>query len=153
MSEPITILVQGDPHGKGRPRMGKGGNVYTPHATRSYESLVGFVANREMQGREPIAEPVHIDLRAHFKIPVSWSKAKQTDALLGRIRPTSGFDLDNICKAILDGMNGIAFRDDSQVVSINASKVYGQHPFVVATVRPITGSQATEDQSQGEVVS
>lgn len=34
-------------------------------------------------------------------------------------------DLDNITKAILDGLNGHAFRDDAQVVKLEAVKIYG----------------------------
>lgn len=150
MIEPITVIIPGDPHGKGRPRFRRNGSTYTPSHTRNYETAVGMITTREMAGREPITLPVHVELRAHFPIPKSWSRTKQMDALVGRIRPTGGFDIDNICKAVLDGMNKIAYRDDSLVVSIHASKVYGPKPFVVATIKPITGSEATEDQSQGE---
>lgn len=146
MSDPITIMIPGAPHGKGRPRFRCNGSTYTPSHTRNYETAVGHIAAKEMAGRDPITTPVHVELRAHFEIPKSWPAGKRTDALLGRIRPTGGFDLDNICKAVLDGVNKIAYRDDSLVVSIRASKVYGQQPFVVATIQPIEGS--SEDQSR-----
>ena len=31
-------------------------------------------------------------------------------------------DLDNLCKAVLDGLKGIAFKDDNQVVKLELSK-------------------------------
>lgn len=153
MNEPLTIMVPGQPHGKQRPRFRKGGSTYTPTPTKNYEKFVATIAAAEMRSRAPMDCPVVIELRAHFEIPKSWSESKRTDALLGRIRPTGSPDLDNIVKSISDGLNGVAYRDDSRIVAIQASKVYGHHAFVVATVKPIEGSQATEDQSQGEVIS
>ena len=32
------------------------------------------------------------------------------------IRPTKRPDLDNIAKAVLDALNGLAYQDDSQIV-------------------------------------
>lgn len=33
-------------------------------------------------------------------------------------------DIDNLTKTILDAMNGVGWRDDSQVMEINAKKIY-----------------------------
>lgn len=151
MSEPLTIMIPGDPHGKQRPRFRANGSAYTPTPTKAYEKAISTIAAAEMQGREPLDGPVIVEMRAHFEIPKSWPEAKRMDALLGRIRPTGSPDLDNIVKSLCDGLNGVAYRDDSRVVAITASKVYGHRPFVVATVKPITGSVATEEQSQGNI--
>ena len=35
-------------------------------------------------------------------------------------------DIDNLCKAVLDAMNGIIYKDDSQVWKLTASKCYGE---------------------------
>lgn len=37
-------------------------------------------------------------------------------------------DIDNYLKYILDCMSGIVFKDDAQVWSISAKKVYGVEP-------------------------
>lgn len=146
MSEPITVIIPGDPQGKQRPRFRKNGKgTYTPKQTRDYEGTIRLLASREMAGKEPLNIPVALELRAHFAIPQSWSQAKKMDALLGRVRPTAGLDVDNIVKAIMDGMNKVAYRDDCLVVSVTASKVYGQSPFVVATVKPINGSTSVSE--------
>ncbi len=103
----------------------------------------------EMRGRTAMTEPVQVEMKAVFPIPKSWSEAKRMDAILGRIRPTCSPDIDNIFKSVADGLNGIAYRDDSLIVSVTASKVYGQSSFVVATVKPINGSESvSEAQSQ-----
>lgn len=143
MSDPITVIIPGDPFGKQRPRFRSNGGTYTPSATRNYEKAVATLAAAEMRGRSPLTEPVQIELKAHFPIPKSWSEKKRMDAILGRVRPTCSPDLDNIIKAIGDGLNGVAYRDDSLIVSVTAMKVYGQSPFVVATIKPINGSQAS----------
>jgi Holliday junction resolvase RusA-like endonuclease len=35
-------------------------------------------------------------------------------------------DIDNIVKAILDGLNGVVFADDASVAQLVASKEYGE---------------------------
>lgn len=151
MISPLTIVIQGPPHGKGRPRFGAG-HVYTPVATKNYETGVALLAKSEMRGGRMFEGPLHIDLRAVFAIPKSWHGNQRAAAIRGEIRPTVKPDADNILKAIKDALNGIAYRDDAQIVSVNVSKVYGAEPFVVATVKPVVFTQATEAQSQGEVV-
>ena len=49
--------------------------------------------------------------------------------------PTKKPDLDNVLKAVLDGLNGIAFVDDSQVVNVCMAKHYDLTPRVAVTVR------------------
>ena len=34
-------------------------------------------------------------------------------------------DIDKLCRAVLDALTGIAYADDSQVVALDASKIYG----------------------------
>lgn len=41
-----------------------------------------------------------------------------------RQHATTKPDIDNIIKAVLDGLNGVAFKDDKQVTSIKATKFY-----------------------------
>ena len=43
-----------------------------------------------------------------------------------RQRPTSRFDgdIDKHVRAVLDAMTGIIYKDDSQVVEVNAAKFY-----------------------------
>ena len=51
-----------------------------------------------------------------------------------KIRPTGKPDIDNIIKAVLDGLNGVAFKDDAQVVFISAQKLYSDTPRLVVIV-------------------
>lgn len=142
MTEPVVFIVPGAPRGKGRARFsGKTGTHYTPAATRSYEQTIGRMAGVAMRGKEPFTGPIHIDMRAHFKIPAYWPAAKREAALRGDLRPTSKPDLDNILKSLSDGMQRIVFDDDAAIVSATCSKVYGAgEPFVAVTVKSVAVS-------------
>lgn len=150
MSEPVTIVVRGAPVGKGRPRFTRKGHAYTPDKTRGYEREVALMAKIEMGSRKPITGPVAMSFRAVFPIPVSWSKKKQTDALLGVIRPTGKPDADNLIKAVADSLNGIVYADDSQITEITGSKRYGAQAFVAVTIKPITGAVTDHPETQSQ---
>ena len=135
MTEPITIIVPGKPIPKARPRLGKG-NVYTPVKTVLYERLVGLKATQAMAGKKPFTGPVRLDLRAQFEVPKSWPAARKTQALLGELVP-GRVDTDNLVKSFTDALNRIVYVDDSQIVQINARRVYGHSAHVVATIQPM----------------
>lgn len=44
--------------------------------------------------------------------------------------PSVAPDLDKLVRGVLDALTGIAYADDSQVVSIHAHKIYGATPGV-----------------------
>ena len=51
--------------------------------------------------------------------------------------PTVAPDLDHYIRASFDALSGIAYKDDSQVVEVIASKLYGDTPGVGVTVTPL----------------
>jgi Holliday junction resolvase RusA-like endonuclease len=138
MSEPVTVVIPGKPQGKARPRFNGRSGVYTPAKTAAYEEMIGILAKSSMRGKQALTGALHIDLRAVMPIPKSWSKAKRDAAIIGEIRPTSKPDIDNIIKAVSDGMNQIVYEDDAAIASITASKVYGLNPFVAVTVKSVS---------------
>lgn len=121
----IEFFVKGKPVGKGRPRFTRTGHTYTPDRTRRYEQAVACECRKAMKGREPSSLPQHVSIGVSLMPPKSWGKAKRAKALHGEIKPGKP-DIDNYLKAVLDGCNGIAFRDDSQVVSVYAVKEYAE---------------------------
>lgn len=136
----ITFTIPGQPVGKGRPRVGKVGGfsrLYTPEKTVSYESLVGYSAAQAMAGRPLVDGAVSVRLHIAVQIPASWSKAKQQRALAGQEFPTTKPDIDNVEKAVFDGMNGVVWKDDVQVVEVAKSKRYSLTPGVTVEVQPL----------------
>lgn len=111
------------PRPKQRPRF-TNGHTYTPKETIEYEAVVGFYARRSL--KQPLSGALRVRMDFYLPIPKSWSKAKKTAAERGDIRPASKPDIDNLAKAILDGMNGgIAYADDSQIVELICNEWYG----------------------------
>lgn len=113
--------------GKARPRLSRFGNVYTPKKTSDYEDMVRILArsaiNEQCGGSWDLHGAVEICITAAHEIPKSWTKKKKALALSQLIKPGKP-DLDNVEKIILDGLNNIAYADDSQVFSIKARKCY-----------------------------
>lgn len=130
----VKFTVFGNPVAKGRPKFARQGpyvRTYTPEKTVNYETLVRLEYERQCDGfRFEKDIPVEIRIDAYFQVPKSVSKKKSREMLDGKIRPTKKPDLDNVCKSLQDGLNGIAYYDDSQIVGIFVQKFYGDQPRV-----------------------
>ena len=122
----ITFTLPGGPQGKGRPRyVRRTGRAYTPDKTVAYEELVRQRFLEAANGQDFGEGPVFVLIRAIFPIPKSFSKKKTEQAMKGTLYPTKKPDWDNIGKIICDALNGIAYKDDSQVVIATVVKAYG----------------------------
>lgn len=127
----MMFEIPGRPQPKARPRFGNG-HAYTPEKTAEYERLVGF-CYRQAGGK--LSEgPVDLHITAFFPIPQSTPKGRVEQMASGYIRHTVKPDVDNLAKSILDGLNGVAFRDDKQVWRLALEKRYGQEPKVVVRI-------------------
>jgi len=98
----------------------------TPTKTASYEQFIKLIASDHFQC--PILGPLVMSVRVFRSIPKSLSKKLIEQAEDGQIRPITRPDADNYLKSCLDALNGIAFRDDSQAVSIHVHKFYSHTP-------------------------
>ena len=134
----VTFMVEGTPIPKGRPRFARRGkfvSTYSPKTTVDYESKVSESAKLAMGASDPLETPVGAYIYITLPVPASYSKKRTEACLSGEERPTKKSDIDNYCKAIFDGMNGIVFVDDSLVVSLHATKVYGTIGMVEVMVK------------------
>lgn len=129
----VELIIPYEPFGKQRPRFG-GGRTYTPTATRDYEKTVALTYLDGHFGK--FGGAVRIDILAVHAVPKSYSKRKTAETMN---RPWQGKpDCDNIAKAILDGLNGVAFEDDRQVTALTVVKQYGYKPFVKVKIQEDT---------------
>lgn len=127
--------IPGEPRGKGRPRFSRrSGAAYTDKKTAAYENLVAVAYRAKYPDALPIETAVVLTATAYMSIPKSTSKKRRAAMLAGEIRPTKKPDIDNVLKAVLDGLNGLAFRDDSQVVTIAIRKKYSETPGLTVAI-------------------
>lgn len=129
----INFTIKGKPQGKARPRFRKIGNyvsTYNTKQTKDYEELVKISVTEQCKDKldKEYTGLVKIHIKAYFKPNKSVSK-KQYNLLIGTEflkKP----DSDNIAKIICDSLNGIAYKDDSQVALLNIEKYYGEEEKV-----------------------
>lgn len=138
----IEFVVYGRPKGKGRPRFTMDGHAYTPQTTKQYEKEIRQ-AFREAGGTSFGTVPVAVDVVAYYPIPKSARKADKEAMEAGLRVPMVKPDIDNVLKAVLDGIQGDdgAFHDDVQVVSVKATKRYdriGSPGAVVVRIRDVS---------------
>lgn len=130
----VRFQIPGEPKGKARPRVftnkqtGRS-QAITPKDSMSYENLVKWIYTSAM---EPTKFEGEIEARivAMYGIPKSMTKRNRQLIEEGKLHPTKKPDLDNIAKIVLDALNGIAYKDDSQVVKLTVEKHYSDNPRV-----------------------
>lgn len=128
----VEFVIYGEPMGKQRPRVYsiKGhAHAYTPRETILYENKVANaykgVANDYVFDRNDL---ISVEITLHFSLnKCDYGKNglnKSGRTKLERVYCDKKPDLDNAIKSILDGLNGVAYYDDKQVVRINAFKLW-----------------------------
>lgn len=102
-----------------------------------YENLVRTEYRQQVGKR--FADDAMLDVRifAYYGMPKNLSKKKRQAMLDKKLRPTKKPDFDNIGKVICDSLNGIAYRDDAQIVDAMVRKFYAEEPRVVVVIADI----------------
>ena len=101
----ISFTHAGRPQVKQRPRVGKNKAVYTPSRTVAFENEIGWTAKQYF--KRPMMGDLEIDIKLYFKD-----------------RRSIG-DIDNYGKAVLDGLNKIAYLDDKQICKQTIERKFG----------------------------
>ena len=130
----INFEVPGEARGKGRPRFRRVGNyvqTYTPDETVSYENLVRL-SYKEKYGDYifPADVPLCMTLSIYLPIPKSVSNKKREQMINGELMPLKKPDSSNVLKAIEDGLNKVAYADDTQIILTTVQRMYGERPRV-----------------------
>lgn len=110
---PLLVLV------RGRPRL------LTQNKTRAASKLMkdAILAASPVMFTGPIC--VSIDFT--FTRPKSVSEKK-------RPHPSCKPDVDNVCKMVFDAGTGLLWKDDAQIVTLLARKIYGAQASTKITV-------------------
>lgn len=135
----MKFIVEGKITGKGRPRFSKAGRfvaTYTPKETVLYENLVKL--SFKAQGGAYSENPLEMTITAYYDIPKSTSKAKRELMAQNKLLPAKKPDADNIAKIICDALNGVAYKDDTQIVRLHVFKKYTEGaPFAEVMIKEI----------------
>lgn len=126
------FVIHTAPEGKARPRVTSHG-TYTPQRTRDFENFVRWEYRTQCRHNFGTA-PICVIIVAYFPIPASTSKRKADAMLRLDVWPTKKPDADNIAKAVCDALNGYAYQDDAQIVSLSVAKRYAREPKIDVTI-------------------
>jgi Holliday junction resolvase RusA-like endonuclease len=129
----LSFTVPGEPRGKGRPRIVRiagAARMATDKATARYENLVALAARQALAGQALLEGALALTVKVRMVPAQSASKTARFAMLRGETWPTKKPDLDNVIKAVLDGCNAVAFRDDVLICRLTAEKVYAEEAGV-----------------------
>lgn len=113
----INHFIKLTPVPKGRPKFGNG-RAYTPKKTKDFERALATIVKglKIAYGDNGYVseKPIELELEVIFKKP---QKPKSDYHIT---RP----DLDNVTKGICDALNGVLWKDDSQICRLSVWKTY-----------------------------
>jgi len=129
----MRFYHEGKPIAKARHRM-VNKFAYDPQEKEKNQMKWQFTAQLASQcGLKALEGAIAAQVDISYQIPKSWAKNKRITANY----KTSRGDLDNIIKFYFDVLNGIAYKDDSQIVSLFAQKKYSDKQGVEITLFPL----------------
>lgn len=125
------VKIPGKPIGQARPRMttirGKP-RVYDPKKSSDWKKFAAkIMALKATDG--PIDVACGVVIRAYFN-PPKGAKAYERHSPWRAKKP----DIDNIIKIVLDAGNGVLWKDDNLVVSVEAVKFQTAQPESVTVI-------------------
>ena len=124
----MIIAIPGKPVSKARPRFvrrGEGVITFNPQVTEEGKWLL--IAKGQVT--ETMTGPVRVSCEFAFERPKSHFGTGRNAEQLKKSAPiyhTQKPDIDNLVKFVNDCLNGVAYRDDSQIVMIHVDKVWGE---------------------------
>ena len=127
----VTFYVSGEPKGQPRPRavrMGPGVRIYDPGTADLWKQAVADHAELEQRlTPDPTTQPLMMELefvmprpRKHYRTGKKAHELKPDAPIWHLTKP----DVDNLAKATVDSMAGIAYDDDRSIASLTATKRY-----------------------------
>lgn len=121
----VTFTVPGRIGGKGRHRSFMRGNkvIHAAHQpTESMEGVIKHFAHQAMvkQKMPLLSGALGLTVMMYRSYPKSWSARQISRSNYVTGKP----DYDNICKLIGDSLNGIMYRDDSQIANASFTRIY-----------------------------
>lgn len=116
----IIFEVPGKVRGKGRPRFMRNGHTYTDKNTVAYEKAIKNAYLR--LSRYISLKSIRISIYVCFAPNKSDSKRNRAIKLSNEQAPKKKPDIDNVIKVVLDALNNVAYKDDTQVNEVHVER-------------------------------
>lgn len=106
--------------------------------------------------RTPWECPLRLEVMYVFPVPWSWPDWQKIAGLKGEYRHVSAPDLENCSKLIKDAMQGLFYKNDSQVCEESVKKRYGMEEETRVRLIPLAqakkpvGAKGTKNLSEIE---
>lgn len=113
--ERISFAYRGKVRGQGRPRFA-GRRAYKAKTDVDYERSILAAYQQAAGDLEPHTGGVAVEIEVYRRLPKSAPKSLKQEQDLHKP------DADNVAKAVLDALNGVAWLDDCQVLDLHVVK-------------------------------
>lgn len=139
--ETVRFTVPGAPKGKARARTVRSKRwnilIYARryYAIREFDQVLLQTGIKQYHFND--GQPLKVTIIAYYPIVKSTNRKKKQQMLEDLMFPTKKPDIDNIAKSILDALNKLAYRDDTQVVTLHMEKHYAEDPRVEVEIEEI----------------
>lgn len=132
----LVFEIPGKPIAKKRPRFCRRGKFVTTYNDQETEEgkMMNLIVQQLPDDFKVLDGPLRLKSYFGMPIPKSTSKKKRAQMIANEIMHVKKPDVDNLLKMIKDCMNEIVYRDDSQIVSVEAWKTYSENPETVVVV-------------------
>ena len=124
----IKFQINARPQPKERSRSTRSGHHYTPSRTVNFEMTVAAEFRAQHPFHELLTGSLAMQVKAFYMRPKTVKKP---------LWHTGAGDLDNIVKAISDGLNGVAWKDDRQIAYLHAEKQWADADQIIVSIWPI----------------
>jgi Holliday junction resolvase RusA-like endonuclease len=133
----IELTVEGSPVALKRHKHLRNGHTYDPSkADKRY--FLASVLN--MAPKSPEYGPISMTLEFYVQRPKSHYRTGKYSHILKDNAPTwhtSRADIDNLVKLVLDALNGVFYKDDSQICHLETIKKYSNKPRTVVQMKGV----------------
>ena len=102
---------------------------------KAYQAMIQVACKQEWGNKELIETAVEIHLEFIRSYPNNLPKRETSRERRLKEALVRKPDLDNLCKAAIDGIKGIIIKDDTVVVKLSAEKRFGPEAMTVITIK------------------
>ncbi len=153
----IILKFDVKPMAKQSFRTTRKGYKYLDASVVKYRKTLRTMAIAQMreQKAEKLTDSIAVDVIYSFQRPQSFRKKEREEIDSGKTMPKiTKPDIDNLTKAILDALNGIAWNDDAQIAEISARKIWSKQDQIEVKIMEIKNqikqNQTNKKSEKGE---